>query len=94
MGGLSGMCGGGECGVLVGKPEGKGPLGRLGMDGRIMLKCFFKAWTWTGLTWLGMGTSDRPFDDSGERSSSIKCREFPGLVRNDFLFKKDSSAWS
>ena len=48
--------GGGECRVLVGKPEGKRPLDRLGMDGRIILKCFFKTWSWTGLAWLGMGT--------------------------------------
>jgi len=41
----------------------------------------------------GMGTSDRPFDGSGECSSSIKCKEFPGFVRNGFLFK-DSSVWS
>jgi hypothetical protein len=48
------------------------------MDGIIMLKCIFKTWTWTGLVWLGMGASDRPCDGRGERSSSIKCREFPG----------------
>ena len=72
MGGLCGMCGGVECTVLVGKPEGKRPLGRLGMDGRIMLKCIFKTWTWTGLVWPGMGTSDRPCDDIGERSIAIK----------------------
>ena len=77
-GGLCGMCGGGECTVLVGKPEGKRPLGRLEMDGRIMLKCIFKTWTWTGLVWLGMGTSDRPCDGSCECSVAIKCREFPG----------------
>lgn len=78
MGGLGGMCGGGECRLLVGKPEGKRPLGRLGMNGRMMLKYVFKTWTWTGLVWLGMDASDRPCDDSGELSISIKYREFPG----------------
>jgi len=68
---------GSECRVLVGNLEGKRPLGRLGVDGRIKLKCFFKKWTWTGLAWLGMSTSDRPCDGSGERSCFIKCREFP-----------------
>jgi hypothetical protein len=27
---------------MVWKPEGRKPLGRLGVDGRINLKCFFK----------------------------------------------------
>jgi hypothetical protein len=35
--------------VLVGKPEGKRPLGNLGVDGRIILKPIFEksgaAWT-------------------------------------------------
>jgi len=74
MGGLCGMSGGGEYRVLVGKPEGRRPLGRPGMDGRIMLKCIFKTWTWTGLVWLGMDTSDRPCDGSGEHSISIKMQ--------------------
>ena len=32
--------------VLVGKPEGKRPLGDPGVDGRIILKCIFKKWVW------------------------------------------------
>jgi len=38
--------------VLVGKPEGKGPLGRPGRRWGIILKCIFKKWdvgAWTGL---------------------------------------------
>ena len=41
--------------VLVGKPEGKGPLGRT----RIALKWIFKKWNEearTGLIWLWIGT--------------------------------------
>jgi hypothetical protein len=64
MSGSCGMCGRGDCRVLVGKPEGKRPLGRLGTEWRIMLKCIFKTWMWTGLVWLGMSTSDRPCDGS------------------------------
>jgi len=30
--------------VLVGKPEGKRPLGRPGVDGRIILKWTFRNW--------------------------------------------------
>jgi hypothetical protein len=30
--------------VLVGKPEGKRPLGRPGVDGRIILRLIFRMW--------------------------------------------------
>ena len=38
--------------VLVGKPEGKRPLGRLDVDGWIILGCISRRWVvgmWTGL---------------------------------------------
>jgi len=44
--------------VLVGKPE-KRPLGRTGVDGRIILGCIFKKWDVgirTGSSWLRIGT--------------------------------------
>jgi hypothetical protein len=44
--------------VLVGKPEGKGPLRRPGVDGRIILRWIFSKWyvpAWTGSIWLGIG---------------------------------------
>ena len=47
--------------VLMG--IGKGPLGRLGIDGRIILKSFFRSWNWdawSGLIWLRIGTGDGP----------------------------------
>jgi hypothetical protein len=46
--------------VLVGKPEGKRPLGRPRRSGRIILKWIFRKWdvrVWTGLGWLGTETS-------------------------------------
>ena len=45
--------------VLVGKPEGKRPLGRH-RDGRIILRWIFRKWdgggAWTGSTWFKIGT--------------------------------------
>jgi len=44
--------------VLVGKPEGKRPLGRPGIDGRITLSRIFRKWDVgprTGLMWLRIG---------------------------------------
>jgi hypothetical protein len=41
------------------KPEGKKPLGRPDIDGRIILRWIFRKWgmrVWTGLSWLRIGT--------------------------------------
>jgi hypothetical protein len=46
------------CRILVGKPEGKRPLG-----GRIILEWILERWdgvVWTGLIWLRIGTSGGP----------------------------------
>jgi hypothetical protein len=48
--------------VLVGKTEGKRPLGRKGLDGRIILRWIYRKWdvtTWTGSIWLKIGTGYR-----------------------------------
>ena len=45
--------------VLVGKPEGKRPVGRPRLDGRIILKWIFRKWeevVGTGWSWLRIGT--------------------------------------
>jgi hypothetical protein len=45
--------------LLVGKPEGKRPLGRQGVDGWIILGWILERWDgvmWTGLIWLRIGT--------------------------------------
>jgi len=52
----------GVYGVLVGKPEGKIPVGRPGIDGRIILRWIFSKWdvgVWTGMSWLRTGTGGR-----------------------------------
>ena len=49
----------GAYGVLVGKPEGKRPLGDLGVDGWIILGWISRRWDvgmWTGLGWPRIGT--------------------------------------
>ena len=50
--------------VLVGKPDGKRPLGRPRLDGRIILRRVFTKWdvgAWTGLIWLRIGTDGGHF---------------------------------
>ena len=45
--------------VLVGKPEGKRPLGKPDVDGRIILRRIFRKWegvVGTGWSWLRIGT--------------------------------------
>jgi hypothetical protein len=44
--------------ILVGRPEGRRPLGDPGVDGRLILKQIFKKWdgAWTELSWLRIGT--------------------------------------
>ena len=54
----------GEYTVLVGRPEGKRPLGRPNVEGKITLKWMLKKWDGglgTGLIWLRTGTGDGPF---------------------------------
>jgi hypothetical protein len=41
--------------ILVGKPGGKRPLGRLSLDGWIILRWIFWGVVWTGLVWLRIG---------------------------------------
>jgi len=47
---------------LVGKSEGKRPLGRPRHRWRVILKCVFKKWygTWTGMMRLSIGTDGGP----------------------------------
>jgi hypothetical protein len=58
MGGACSADGGGESmyRVFVGKPGGKRPLGRPGVDGRIILGWIFRKWDvggGDGLDWAG-----------------------------------------
>ena len=53
---------GGSYKVLVGKREGRRPLGRPRVDWRIILRWIFRkrdVEVWTGSIWLRIGTGDR-----------------------------------
>ena len=59
--------------VVVGKAEIKRPLGRPGVDGRIILRWIFRKWdmeVWTG---SGYGQVACTFECGNEPSGSIKC---------------------
>ena len=59
MGGACGAYGRGVHRVLVGKPEGKRPLGRPRRRWEIILRWLFRKWegvVGTGWSWLRMGT--------------------------------------
>jgi hypothetical protein len=48
--------------ILVGKPERQRPLGRLGIDGRIILEWIVRKYSgkmWTGCVWLVIETTGR-----------------------------------
>jgi hypothetical protein len=65
--------------LLVGKPEGKRPLGRPRhrLEDNIRMDLQEVRWgSWTGLIWLRIGTGDRPSKCSNELSWSLKWREF------------------
>jgi hypothetical protein len=63
-------------GFWWGRPERNNHLEDLGVDGRIILKWFFKNWngeTWTELMWLRIGQVDVACECSNEPSGSKKC---------------------
>jgi hypothetical protein len=64
--------------VLVGKPEGKRPLGKpRHRQEDITLDCQKVGWgAWTGFMWLRKGQVAGSCDGGSESSGSIKCREF------------------
>jgi hypothetical protein len=62
--------------ILVGKSEGKRPLGNIGVDGRIILDWMLGKWSWTGFTWLRIESVVGFFEHGNEPSGSIKGREF------------------
>jgi hypothetical protein len=81
----------------MGRSEGKRPLERPGIDGRIILKWIFKRWgggAWTELIWLSIGKVAGACECSNEHLGSIKCGEFLDCLRKCLLQKKHSVPWS
>jgi len=75
--GTYGRQGGSSYRVLVGRPEGKRPLGRPRHRWRVILKWIFKKWdveAWTGFIWFRTGTES--CECGNEPSGSVKCGEF------------------
>jgi hypothetical protein len=70
--------------ILVGKPEGKGPLRRPGRKWFIILKCIFTKWD-GGMDWIDLAQNRDGWrgscECSNEPSCSIRCREILGQLR-------------
>jgi len=66
--------------VLVGKPNGKRPLGRPGVDGRIILRWIFREVGCRGVDWIELAQDkDRwqaLLNAFNEPSGSVKSGEF------------------
>jgi len=65
--------------VLVVKPEGKKPLWRPSIDGRVTLRWIFSKWNMgvrTGSSWLRICQVAGKCKCSNEPLGSIKCGEF------------------
>jgi hypothetical protein len=79
--------------ILVGKPEGKTPLGRPRhrWEGDINV-----GWGgyWLDCSGSGYGQVAGTCKCSNELLGPVKCVEFLDLLRIDWLLKKDSAPWS
>jgi hypothetical protein len=76
----------------VGKPEGKGPLGRprhRWVD-NIKIDLREDGMVWIGLIWLKIGTSGGSCEHGNEPSGSIKCCDVLELLHNWRLLEKGS----
>jgi hypothetical protein len=76
--------------LLVGKPEGKRPLGRPKRRWVKILKWILERYDgmeWIGWIWLRIGTSEHGIEPSG----SIKCWEVLEGLHNWRLLKKGSA---
>ena len=75
--------------VLVGKPEGKRPLGRPRRRWEDNIKMDLKEVGCGRMNWIELAQ-----DRGDEPSGSIKCGEFLYQLKIGWVLKKDSAPWS
>jgi hypothetical protein len=71
--------------LLVGKPEGRSPLGRPKRRWVSNIKMGLREMGWDGAVWIGLAQDKEKWSScecGNERSGFMKCWEFLGLLRN------------
>jgi hypothetical protein len=63
--------------ILVGKPEGKRPLGRLRRRWVDNIKMVFREIGWDDMNWINLYQVEGSCEHGNEPSGSIKCWEVP-----------------
>jgi hypothetical protein len=81
--------------VLVGKPEGRRPLGkpRGTWEDNTKMDLREVGWSMAGSVLLMIGTGGGCCERGNEPSSSIKCGQFLEQLRICWLLKKESAPW-
>jgi hypothetical protein len=81
--------------ILVGKPEGKRPLGRPSRRWVDNIKMDLREIGWDGMDWIDLAQGrdqwEGSCEDGNEPSGSIKCWEFLEWLHNWQLLKKGSA---
>jgi hypothetical protein len=74
-------------GTSVGKTQGKRHLEDLGVDGKVILKCFLRNGmrAWNGLMWLSIGTGGELLQGQRRKFGSTKMREFRSLAEEHLV---------
>ena len=82
--------------VLVGKPEGRRPLGRPWRRWVDNIRLDLQEVGYGYMDWIGRA-QDRQVADAcecgNEPSGSVKCGEFLDYLQTSYLLKKDSTPW-
>jgi hypothetical protein len=76
--------------ILVGKPEGKRPLGRSRRWLVDNIKIYLRKKGWDGMDWIDLA-QEGSCENGNEPSGSIKCWEVLEWLHNWLILKKGSS---